>query len=254
MRFVYSVLVVTLSLHLTAAAQQIGCRSQVEQPYVALQDAAVGLAEPRDRFASRHHVENIVPVVEAAMREAGAGFAVVADEVRNLAQRAAAAAKNTASLIEETIRKIKDGTGLVERPNADFRDVSASVRKVTELVGEISAASAEQSRGISGVSGAVGQMDKVTQRNAANAEEIAASAEELSAQALSLQEIVRTLQTIGWHHAEPVLPEKLWAGDLALLTEDIERELPPLQPSGTVSSIVIGRIEQIFFTRVPPAV
>jgi methyl-accepting chemotaxis protein len=117
----------------------------------------------------------------------------VADEVRNLAQRAAGAAKTTSELIEGTIKKIQDGTVLVEKTNADFGEVASAVAKVTELIGEISAASSEQSRGIDEVSTAVGQMDKVTQGNAASAEEIASASEELSAQALSMEEVVRNL-------------------------------------------------------------
>ncbi len=88
--------------------------------------------------------------VEAARAgEAGAGFAVVADEVRNLAMRAADAAKNTAGLIEGTVKKVKDGSDLVTRTNEAFGNVSGSSIKAAELVSEIAAASKEQSQGIS---------------------------------------------------------------------------------------------------------
>ena len=134
-----------------------------------------------DEIAFQTNLLALNAAVEAARAgEAGAGFAVVADEVRNLAQRAAGAAKNTSELIEGTIKKIKDGTVLVEKTNADFSEVASAVTKVTELVGEISAASSEQSRGIDEVSTAIGQMDKVTQGNAANAEEIASASEEMA--------------------------------------------------------------------------
>ncbi len=158
-----------------------------------------------DEIAFQTNLLALNAAVEAARAgEAGAGFAVVADEVRNLAQRAAGAAKNTSELIEGAIRKIKDGTDLVEKTNVDFSEVTTSVGKVTELVGEVSAASSEQSRGITEVSTAISQMDKVTQQNAASAEEIASAAEEMNAQAMSLQGIVLSLQSLangeGRHH------------------------------------------------------
>jgi methyl-accepting chemotaxis protein len=150
-----------------------------------------------DEIAFQTNLLALNAAVEAARAgEAGAGFAVVADEVRNLAQRAAGAAKNTSELIEGAIRKIKDGTELVEKTNVDFSEVTVTVGKVTGLVGEVSAASSEQSRGISEVSTAISQMDKVTQQNASSSEEIASAAEEMNAQAMSLQGIVRDLHAL----------------------------------------------------------
>ncbi len=137
-----------------------------------------------DEIAFQTNLLALNAAVEAARAgEAGAGFAVVADEVRNLAMRAAEAAKNTAVLIEGTVRKVSEGSQVVERTNNEFREVAGSVEKSGELVGEITAASLEQAEGIAQISKAVSEMDKVVQQNAANAEESAAASEELNSQA-----------------------------------------------------------------------
>ena len=110
--------------------------------------------------------------------------------------RAAEAAKNTANLIESTVKKVKEGSELVENTDKEFREVTASVGKSGELVGEISAASQEQAQGIEQVNKAVSEMDKVVQQNAANAEESASASEEMNAQAERMKEFVEGLVTL----------------------------------------------------------
>jgi methyl-accepting chemotaxis protein len=140
-----------------------------------------------DEIAFQTNLLALNAAVEAARAgEAGSGFAVVADEVRNLAMRAAAAAKDTAQLIENTVRQIKDGSGLVSETRNAFEEVAGSVTKAGELVGEITAASGEQAQGIEQVSHVVLEMDRVTQQNAALAEESAGASEELNAQAAQM--------------------------------------------------------------------
>ena len=147
-----------------------------------------------DEIAFQTNLLALNAAVEAARAgEAGAGFAVVADEVRNLAMRAADAAKNTAALIEGTVKKVSDGTALVKTTNDAFKEVAGSTAKVGELVGEIAAASTEQAQGIEQVNIAVTEMDKVTQQNAATAEESASASEELNAQAEEMKSFVADL-------------------------------------------------------------
>ena len=135
--------------------------------------------------------------VEAARAgEAGAGFAVVADEVRNLAMRAAEAAKNTAELIEGTVKKVHDGSGFVTHTSEAFVQLNESAVKVGELVSEIAAASDEQAQGIEQINVAVSEMDKVVQQVAANAEESASASEEMSAQSLEMKATVHDLSAL----------------------------------------------------------
>ncbi|MBU1193257.1 MAG: Cache 3/Cache 2 fusion domain-containing protein [Proteobacteria bacterium] len=150
-----------------------------------------------DEIAFQTNLLALNAAVEAARAgEAGAGFAVVADEVRNLAMRAAQAAKNTAELIEGTVKKINDGSQLVSMTNEAFKKVSESSAKVGSLVSEISEASKEQSSGIEQVNLAISEMDKVVQQNAANAEESASASEEMNAQAEQLKSYVGDLVEI----------------------------------------------------------
>jgi len=147
-----------------------------------------------DEIAFQTNLLALNAAVEAARAgEAGSGFAVVADEVRNLAMRAADAAKNTANMIEDTVTKVEDGGNLVGATNEAFAEVASSASKVGELVGEIAAASGEQSDGIDQLNNAVLEMDRVVQQNAANAEESASASEELNAQAEQMKGMVAQL-------------------------------------------------------------
>ncbi|OHB53931.1 MAG: hypothetical protein A2Y12_12120 [Planctomycetes bacterium GWF2_42_9] len=147
-----------------------------------------------DEIAFQTNLLALNAAVEAARAgEAGKGFAVVAEEVRNLAMRSAEAAKNTANMIEESVKNSKNGVDIATEVGKVLEEIVQSIGKTTDLVGEIAAASSEQAQGIDQVNTAVGQMDKVTQQNAANAEESASASEELSAQAEQMNHIVQEL-------------------------------------------------------------
>lgn len=147
-----------------------------------------------DEIAFQTNLLALNAAVEAARAgEAGAGFAVVADEVRNLAQRAADAAKNTSSLIEDTIKNIQEGHELVNRTREAFDGVVTSAHKVAELVGEIEEASKEQAQGIGQINQTVAEMDKVVQSNSSSAEQSASASEELNSYAQTLKHAVSKL-------------------------------------------------------------
>jgi len=193
------------------AGQADGLMKQVEQ-FVAQSNDSIGklsasmqeitraseetqkIVKTIDEISFQTNLLALNAAVEAARAgEAGAGFAVVAEEVRNLAKRAAESARNTAGLIEGTIQKVKEGSGLMGVTHESFTKVAGSATQVAELLAEIATASREQSQGIDQVNKAVGDVDKVTQQNAANAEESAAASEELAAQADQMKAMVNEL-------------------------------------------------------------
>ncbi|MBI4290813.1 MAG: methyl-accepting chemotaxis protein, partial [Betaproteobacteria bacterium] len=140
-----------------------------------------------DGIAFQTNILALNAAVEAARAgEQGRGFAVVASEVRNLAQRSAAAAKEIKTLIGDSVDKVGAGTKLVDEAGKTMEEVVASVKRVTDIMGEITAASQEQSAGIEQVNQAITQMDEVTQQNAALVEEAAAAAESMEEQARNL--------------------------------------------------------------------
>jgi hemerythrin-like metal-binding protein len=143
------------------------------------------------------------------------GFAVVADEVRNLAQRSAQAAKETAAKIEGAISNTGQGVGISKKVAERLNEIVAKARQVDELVAEVASASREQTQGITQINAAVGQMDRVTQSNAANAEESAAAAEELNAQAASMkQSVAGLLQLVGGNQQEDFSKSSQAAGKM----------------------------------------
>jgi methyl-accepting chemotaxis protein len=152
-----------------------------------------------DEIAFQTNILALNAAVEAARAgEAGMGFAVVADEVRNLAQRCAQAAKETAGKIEGAITRTGEGVEITGQVAAALNEIVTKVRQVDELVTEVASASREQTEGITQINTAVGQMDTVTQGNAATAEESAAAAEELNAQAETMkQSVAELLQLVG---------------------------------------------------------
>jgi methyl-accepting chemotaxis protein len=128
--------------------------------------------------------------------EAGAGFAAVADEVKNLALRATEAAKNIANLIESTDKKVEEGSELLENTGKEFREVTVSVGRSSELIGKIGVSSLEQVQGTELVNMTMSEMDKVVQQNAFNARESALASEEMNAQVYQMQDFVEVRKSL----------------------------------------------------------
>ena len=164
--------------------------SQVVETMKGINDSSKKIADiigVIDGIAFQTNILALNAAVEAARAgEQGRGFAVVASEVRSLAQRSAAAAREIKGLIGASVERVEHGSALVGQAGATMKEVVASIQRVTDIMGDISAASSHQSEGVAQVGEAVSQMDQATQQNAALVEESAAAAESLRGQAIAL--------------------------------------------------------------------
>ncbi|NCC52042.1 MAG: methyl-accepting chemotaxis protein [Spartobacteria bacterium] len=196
-------------------------------------DETAKIIKTIDEIAFQTNLLALNAAVEAARAgEAGKGFAVVAEEVRNLAQRSAEAAKNTADLIEGSQRNAERGVAVTTEVTEMLKKIVDSSTKVAQLIGEVSAASNEQAQGIDQVNIAVAEMDKVVQRNAANAEESASASEELSSQAQELNSMVVDLTTLVGGGQSTALVQRRQLGP-ATRHKQITHHTPPPQKKKT---------------------
>ena len=187
----------------TVAVQGGEVVSQVVDTMRGISDSSSKIADiinVIDGIAFQTNILALNAAVEAARAgEQGRGFAVVAGEVRTLAGRSAEAAKEIKTLITDSVNRVEQGTTLVDKAGQTMSEVVSSIRRVTDIMGEISAASSEQSAGVSQVGEAVMQMDQATQQNAALVEEMAAAASSLNTQAQDLVQAVAVFQLAQGH-------------------------------------------------------
>ncbi len=186
----------------TVATQGGDVVAQVVDTMKGINDSSKKIADiisVIDGIAFQTNILALNAAVEAARAgEQGRGFAVVAGEVRNLAQRSAEAAKQIKELITASVDRVAQGTALVDRAGVTMAEVVGSIQRVTDIMGEISAASIEQSSGVAQVGEAVTQMDQATQQNAALVEQSAAAASSLKTQAAQMVEAVAVFKLA--HH------------------------------------------------------
>ncbi|MCV6607440.1 MAG: cache domain-containing protein [Campylobacterales bacterium] len=159
--------------------------------------------------------------VEAARAgEHGLGFAVVADEVKSLASRSSNASKETATIIESSIEQIKNGNKMAQKTNQSFEEIVGKIENTYTILNEMNDSVIEQSTGMKEISNTMGEIDQITQQNAATSEETAASSEELSAQAVMMKENVNALAEMVGYGSKDSAPEKMVKNLLGYVTKN----------------------------------
>jgi methyl-accepting chemotaxis protein len=188
-----------------------------------------------DGIAFQTNILALNAAVEAARAgEQGRGFAVVAAEVRSLAHRSAEAAKEIKTLIVDSVEKVDAGAKLVDQAGATMKQVVESVKRVSDIIGEIAAAGNEQSAGIEQINRAIMEMDNTTQQNAVLVEQASAAAESLQDQAANLAQVVSVFKTDAVHTAS-VAPLKSASAPARVKTVAI----PRLAATGNATSPAI---------------
>ncbi|MDD2904425.1 MAG: methyl-accepting chemotaxis protein [Syntrophales bacterium] len=217
-------------------------------------DDTAKIVKTIDEIAFQTNLLALNAAVEAARAgEAGAGFAVVADEVRSLALRAAAAAQNTAELIQTTVSKVKDGTNVVDGTTSSFSQVVDRTGKVRDLVAEIAAASVEQAQGVEQINQAVSGMSSVTQQVAAHAQQCAGASQELDTQSEQMKLLVVDLgslvggQGANGHRGQKGKRAELPPKHGLLRPLPLKKLLPPAPPASGPVPEDPGRKEEISF-------
>ena len=216
--------------------------SEVVETMGSINDSAkkiVDIITVIDGIAFQTNILALNAAVEAARAgEQGRGFAVVAAEVRSLAQRSAAAAKEIKVLINNSVEKVDAGSKLVDHAGTTMQEVVEAIKRVTDIMAEISAASQEQTTGIEQVHQAISQMDQVTQQNAALVEEAAAASEAMQDQAVNLTQVVSVFKVSNSQNSAAMRvkqPSTTTARPAANVTPLPKKKTPPAQPLSTPS-------------------
>jgi methyl-accepting chemotaxis protein len=241
-------LVVSASEHATKGGHVVG---QVVNTMGSIKDSSRKISDiigVIDGIAFQTNILALNAAVEAARAgEQGRGFAVVAAEVRNLAQRSANAAKEIKSLIVDSVEKVDAGSKLVDEAGKTMQEIVSSVKHVADIMGEITAASQEQSSGIEEVNRAITQMDETTQQNAALVEQAAAAAESMLDQAQSLMQAVSVFhlnesehaaraQSQPAHSAQSAQPARHAALAAKAATSPAAKAVPAAKPTPRIGS------------------
>jgi methyl-accepting chemotaxis protein len=197
----------------------------------AASDETAKIVKTIDGIAFQTNLLALNAAVEAARAgDAGKGFAVVAEEVRNLAMRSAEAAKNTAHLIDEALRKASEGVAQNREVLTNLEEIVSQVHTVHEVMGEIAEASAQQQEGVKQLDAAVGQLNLVTQQTASSSEQAASTAEELASQSLEMRHLVRTFRLSYEEETEEDVEQQAASQPDAMMEEDKEFSNSPTEP------------------------